>query len=575
MTVLVNSGLLRDALRLTRAGYRVFPVDVNGTPMFSRYHGVRPLSERELRLANWARAAFIGLALRPQFIVLDVDHKDGDKHGWDHLRWLEGAYGSLPTAPSQPTMSAGIHILLRLPSGIGEKTLGKEAVLPDNQPAHIDILRYTHRYARVHSVDMWLNLDWNSVPIIPDSWLRALVKPKRSRPRDATGSGQPSTLEGFPEALQRIVAAPEGSRNSTLSSTSFGLFLRGFTNEADVDAIQEAALRSGLPRAEVKGTLIHAWQAARRRFFPVAAWLSKVESTAVRQRARSATRIVALTVLLAERTLTVPEETWIALSARDAAEFVGVSAGTAHDYLTWLTSEGFIIRTGADQRGLAAMYRIVSNPNTCPPPQEKHVFDFQRPFGASHLRQQYRTELAVAPAFQRMGGALSHKPTLRPSALKVLIALESGAMAFKDLVAKTGLSASSVRRAVTELESCALVSIVDKRVTPEFSGDCEQALGEWSQFHKLEERNDVRRRRHDRERYLYGDYLLVKDGVLVKGVDKGRLRRLWRAPTSANRIRRDVLVRIERQRGRPVQAVLEAVEGHTRRTHERTSSYGT
>ena len=202
------------------------------------------------------------------------------------------------------------------------------------------------------------------------------------------------------------------------------------------------------------------------------------------------------------------------------------------------------------------------------------MFEFEHSFGASHLRQQYRTELAVAPAFQRMGGALRHKPTLRPSAHKVLIALESGAMFFKDLVAKTGLSASSVRRAVTELDSCALVRIVDKWVIPEFSGDCEQALGAWSQFHKLEERNDVRRRRHDRERYVYGDYLLVKDGVPVKGVDKGRLRRLLGAPPSANRIRRDFLVRIERQRGRPVQAVLEAVEGHATRTHEGTSSDG-
>ena len=79
-------GLLADALRLTRTGFRVFPVGEEGKPLVSRYHGARPYREQELRRFAWDRALFVGVALRPNEVILDVDHKDGKRRGWDHLR---------------------------------------------------------------------------------------------------------------------------------------------------------------------------------------------------------------------------------------------------------------------------------------------------------------------------------------------------------------------------------------------------------------------------------------------------------------------------------------------------------
>jgi|GEM_PF-800307 len=557
MSVLINSGLLNDALRLTQAGSRVFPVDQDGKPLFQRYHGVHPFSERELLAADWAQATFVGLALPPESVVLDVDHKDGGKSGWDHLRWLEGTYGSLPTAPSQSTMSAGVHILLRLPKEVREKALAHKAILPTGEQADIDILRHTHRYARVHSVEMWLNVDWDNVPLVPDSWLGALLTPERNRPTGANAASQTSPIQGFQDALRTIADASEGRRNATLSAKAFGLFLRGYTSESDTDAVRNAAIESGLPLHEIDRVLGSARKAAWQRYLPVADWINRVHHATQQRKTRSSTRLVTLAVHLAERSLIFPQETWIGLSSRDAAELIGVGAGTAHSYLVWLKTEGLIRQQGAGQPGLASGYQIVSHPNTCPPPQEKQVFGCEHSFGALHLRKHYRTDLAVAPAFQRMGGKLGNKPTLRPTAYKVLIALESGPMSIKDLITTTGASSSSVRRAVQELESCALVRRSGKQVIPEFTGDCEQALREWSEFHQLELRDEVRRKRHDSERYEYGDYLMLKHGVPIKGHAKGRLRRILGTPEFPDRIRHDLRVHIERRRGRPVQAVLE------------------
>jgi len=525
--------------------------------MFRNYHGVHAFPERELERASWDQAAFIGLALPPEIIVLDVDHKDGRKRGWDHLRWLEGTYGSLPSTPSQPTMSAGIHLLFRLPKGLSHTNLPREVFLPDGQPAHIDILRHNHRYARVHSVDVWLNAEWGDVPLIPDIWLRALRRPERGCQSKSDAPGQLNPIQGRHDALRIIADAPEGSRNSTLSAQAFRLFLGGHTSEADRNALRDAAASSGLPDHEIDCVLAAARESAWKRYLPVAVWISAVQAAAVSHKPRSERSIVALAVLIAEKVLNFPQDSWIALSSRDAAELLGVGAGTAHGYLSWLVEEGFLRKRGHDQRGLAASYQIVSNPNTCPPPQEKQVFGSEPLFGAIHLRRQYRTDLAVAPAFQRMQSEAVSKPTLRPSARKVLIALESGPMSMRSLVDKSGVSASSVRRSVKELESCALVHYSEGQVTPEFNGSCEDALRDWSEFHQLERRNEARRQRHDVERFHYGEYLLLKDGVAIRGYAKGRLRLLLGTPGSTNRVRHDLRVRIERQRGRPIEAVLE------------------
>ena len=559
MTSLTASALLTDALRLSRAGYRVFPVYGDGRPMFRNYHGVHAFPERELERANWDQAAFVGLALPPEVIVLDVDHKDGRKRGWDHLRWLEGTFGSLPRTPSQSTMSAGIHLLFRLPKGMSEKSLAPEVTLPDGQPSHIDILRHSHRYARVHSLEMWLNVEWSDVPPVPNIWFQALTRPKRDSQARSDASGQPCPTLTLQEALGGIAHASEGSRNSTLSAKAFGLFLRGYNSESDLEALRDAAARSGLARHEIDRVLDSAIETAWRRYLPIAEWVSKVQAAAVAQRPRSEKQLVTLAVLMAEKALSFPEDRWIALSSRDAAELVGVGVGTAHSYLSWMASEGLIRKMSADQRGLAASYRIVSKPNTCPPPYKRQVFGSAQLFGAIHLRRHYRIDLAVAPAFQRMRGELSHKPTLRPTAQKVLIALESGPLSVKALIDKAGVSASSVRRAVKELESCALVSREGRQVIPQYIGDCEASVREWIQFHDLESRNEARRKRHERERFQYGEYLLLRDGVPIKGLAKGRLRLLLGSPEASNRIRHDLRVHIERQRGRPILAVLQCI----------------
>lgn len=553
-------GLLTDALRLTRAGFRVFPVGEEGKPLVSRYHGVKPYREQELRRFVWDRALFVGVTLGPNEVILDVDHKDGDRQGWDHLRWLEGTYGCLPSTYRQETKSSGLHLLFKLPEGVAEKNLAEEILLPDGRPSHIDIVRHSYRYARVFSVNMWLSVDRDAIPSVPATWIQALVKKPRVSSMDHSRSGPPTPSLDFQETLTLIAHTPEGARNSTLSDKAFVMFLRGHTSEPEIAALREAGTTSGLPDVEVHEVLNAALSAAYSRYRPVAHWVERVRDAALRHTPRSASRITALAVVLAEKTLTFPADTWLALGTRDAAERLGLSVGTASSYLTWLRTSGFVESKSTGQRGLAMMYKIVANSNTCPPPQEKQVFVFDRIFGISHLHQRYRTELVTAPAFQRMGGELARKPTLRPSAIKILTSLESGKLSMKELSAETGLSMATVRRAVKELDSCGLVRVSEQQVVPEFEGDCEQALAEWSEFHQLGLRDEVRRKRHDQQRFEYGKYLLWKDGVPIAGHPGARLKGLIGPAPDQPKGRRHVVARIVRQRGRPIQAVLEPAE---------------
>lgn len=553
-------GLLADALRLTRAGFRVFPVGEKGRPLVSRYHGARPYREQELRRFAWDRVLFVGVALRPNEVILDVDHKDGKRRGWDHLRWLEGTYGSLPSTYRQETKSSGLHVLLGLPNGVAEKSLAMKVVLPDGRPSHIDIVRNSHRYARVYCVEMWLNVDRDAIPLVPAPWIPALVKKPKVSGKDHSRSGPPTPSLDFHQALTLIAQTPEGARNSTLSEKAFVMFLRGHTSGTEIAALRDAGIASGLTDVEVHEVLTAALSAAYSRYRPVAHWVERVTATAQRHKPRSADRITSLAVVLAEKTLTFPVDTWLALGTRDAGERLGLSLSTASSYLTWLRTSGFVESKSTGQRGLAMMYKIVANSNTCPPPQEKQVFEFDHVFGISHLHRQYRTGLVTAPAFQRMGGELANKPTLRPSAIKILTSLESGQLSMKELITETGLSKATVRRAVKELDSCGLVRVSGQQVIPEFEGDCEQALAEWSEFHQLGLRDEVRRKRHDQQRFEYGKYLLWKDGVPVAGHPGARLKGVIGPVPDQRKGRRRVVARIVRQRGRPIQAVLEPAD---------------
>ncbi len=509
--------LLAIASALNASGWRATGFTTTGACIIRSYHGSEPFAEVELARHPMGRADHVGVALPPTVIVLDVDHKSGTRPGWQHLEAAEAAYGPLPRTAMQCTLTGGAHLLFRLPPGASEKRLRAQVHLPDGAKTYIDILRPTHRYARVHDLDMWISLRVEDIPELPAEWLYGIAKAPTglTKGQIASRPAQPTTT--FLELCDEIEVEVEGHRNARLFANAARAFTLGYTDPLCQDSLRSAARRCGLDVEEVERTLKSAWSRAASEWRPVGDWLTTVEESlkgltkAKRRRLRSAALEVAA------RYLSHPADTWLAISSRDMAEALGVSVQLGADCLTWLYEHQLLRTRDGASKFDAREYRIAPKSDTSSLSSSDPVSSFGAPFGFSTIEGGRAAVLLRHPGFQRMGGQLRSLPTLPGSAAEVLACLEVGPMSVRELASHTGYSRQTIAKAVKVLDSACLVDVEQKTIRPLFEGSCIQALDQWAAFHHLEVRPRERERRHRHQRFHYGQHELMTRGVPLQG----------------------------------------------------------
>lgn len=111
--------LLNSALKLARAGYRVFPLEPNGKkPLIEKWQHRATTDEAAIG-QWWGRwpSANPGIATGHGLLVVDADCKDG-KRGMESLELMD-TLGMLPETYRVRTTSGGVHVYLRVAPDAG------------------------------------------------------------------------------------------------------------------------------------------------------------------------------------------------------------------------------------------------------------------------------------------------------------------------------------------------------------------------------------------------------------------------------------------------------------------------
>lgn len=469
-------------------------------PIVKRYHGDRPYSEAELWKHPWNRAGRVGISLRTGEVILDVDHKDGVKAGWEHLIELEAQLGSLPPTAKYDTLTGGAHILFNLPQSCGEEALSPRLARADGVGSHIDILRAKHRYAVVHDLEFWCDLDPRTVLELPAAWVNWATREARLPAWKKSAISLSSSLGVLADTVQQ---APEGERNTTLSLCALRAFSLGFTFDEDVEVLREAALAAGLEPAEIEATLLSARDKAWTEWQPLAKWIDTVDQELETASPRTRHRLRALALTFASHYLLLGNKEWIGMSVRQAEEILGVNHTTTAKYLCWFVERGLLAGRRPRVRLHATEYRIpLKNVDTR---FEKHegVSTIFHPFGIRSVQGGKAALLLGHTAFQRIGQGLETLPTLPPSAASILVTLETGPSSIRDLARQTGFHERTIKSTIEKLESACLVEINGDEMKATYPGDAMIGLSAWSRSKGLEQRTVARRERNETQRSGY------------------------------------------------------------------------
>lgn len=461
-------------------------------PIIKGYHGDMPFSEAELWKQPWRRAESIGVALRTSEVMLDIDHKDGAKAGWDHLIELEEHLGSLPPTARYGTRTGGAHLLFGLPRSGSEDQLSAKLARLNGTGSHIDILRATHRYAVVHDFEFWCQLDPSTVSELPGAWMNWATMELQPSACERPISPLSTSLAALADTVQQ---ASEGERNTILSLCAFRAFCLGYTFDQDLDALREAALLAGLEPGEIEATLMSAREKAWVEWQPVGKWIASVEQELETVSSSKSIRLRALALAFTSHFLLLGRKEWIGMSVRQAEEILGVSHATTAKYLRWFVDRGLLTARRPRARLHAMEYRIpLKNVDTRFEEHEGVSTIFQ-PFGIRSVPGGNEALLLGHEAFQRMGGSLEALPTLPPSAASVLVALENGASTIRDLTTRSSFHERTIRSTIEKLDSACLVEICGDFVKASYSGDSEIGLSAWSRSKGLGQRLTFRRER--------------------------------------------------------------------------------
>lgn len=508
--------LLQTARALNAVGWRTFPVKADGLPAVRGYFGSTPYTDRELARIPWDTALGLGIAERPGVISLDVDHKDGDRDGYAHLRVLEKACGDLPASRWYPTGTGGFHVRYRLPRAAEGLKVRGQLLLPDGTDAHIDTIRHEHRFHRVWNVADWL-APVEELPELPVSWLPAILQPAQ-RPLEAQQASLNRLLDGdrnptVPVTLEALIhqvaTAEEHTRNNTLNTNYLKACSRGHTDKSTWERFAQAALQAGLTSSEITGTLNSARRRAWARWRPVEAWLDQVEAGITVRRAGSRSRTqwdLMAAEELARLHMDLPPGQWIDMSCRRLGERIGASHDIARKALKHLETWGLITSRKGRARGLSKSYMLnLSNSHFV----DTYPFSLQEEdgyvsknvlFGVIDRPGYEQRWLRSHAAFRRVGeGAV-----LTPTCAHVLLALRSGTLTRTELCRRLGRSLGAVSRAVRQLESAGLVDDQGRKgVTLLVEGSLVMALDEWMAFMGIDHRPDLVRWMHDQDRLAY------------------------------------------------------------------------
>ena len=212
----------------------------------------------------WAREpdANVGVCTGVGFDVLDVD---GDE-GWRTLARTTAEYGCLSSSPVSLTGGGGGHYLF-LPTGIGNKTgfqdhldwRGAAGYIVAPPSVHISGVRYEWAWpldeVPIEAAPAWL-VELVGRKAVPKASPGPLAPWVRARPGEGSAYGQAALRN----AIARLSAATEGTRNASLNNAalSLGHLVGGgeLSKEAVVAALFDAAIALGLGQVETEKTII-------------------------------------------------------------------------------------------------------------------------------------------------------------------------------------------------------------------------------------------------------------------------------------------------------------------------------
>lgn len=261
------------AERYTAIGWHVFPLaPLAKAPLIRGGRGFRDASRDSSIIAAWRDEfpmANIGVMCGGpnRLVVIDVDPR---RRGDDELLELADMGFAFPHCPEQKTGNNGRHLVFRLPEdirlskwklghGIDIKGEGGYIVAAPSITGSSD--------AGPGGCYKWLVAPWEAdTPVLPQ-W--AIEKLTATPPNlvclhhGNSGSSANRRLKGL---VEKVAAAPEGSRNHLLNWASFiaaGMVRDGLLEGALVtSALHEAALAAGLRGREVEATIASAFRAA-------------------------------------------------------------------------------------------------------------------------------------------------------------------------------------------------------------------------------------------------------------------------------------------------------------------------
>lgn len=217
------TNLASAALAYARAGLLVFPLAPNGKqPAIPRGRGVYDATTDIAQIEAWWKkwpGANIGLAVKPEWLVIDVDVRNG---GIDTLM----SWPTIPITPTQQTATGGVHYIFQRPSCDVKGKAGKG----------VDVLQVGRYIVAAPSIIGEKRYEWtrrlSTTPIAPlTPWLHAAVmrkereapKPERIEPRAAA-----NIVERARRYLAKIDGAVTGQRGGTHTFVVAQRLVHGF-----------------------------------------------------------------------------------------------------------------------------------------------------------------------------------------------------------------------------------------------------------------------------------------------------------------------------------------------------------
>jgi hypothetical protein len=211
--------VIRAALAYAARGHAVIPLDPGGKRPLTR-RGVYDASAEPGTVARWwtrCPRANIGLAVRPEWIVIDVDVRSG---GLDTMK----LWPTLPPTPAQITATGGMHFVFLRPPGELRGKAGKG----------VDVLGRGRYIVTAPSVREGVSYAWarklSTTPVAEcPKWLAdtIVVPPARpvALPSPIVG---PNVVERARKYLAAIPGAVSGQNGHATTFKAAQALVRGF-----------------------------------------------------------------------------------------------------------------------------------------------------------------------------------------------------------------------------------------------------------------------------------------------------------------------------------------------------------